>query len=105
MSTRTSSVNSYRGSLDKVELDHFEIIKSLEHGSFGQVYLVNYKPLSKYYAMKVLNKVRYMKHNMLRYAKTEHDILCYAKHPFIVHLDFAFQTSKKLFLILKYCPG
>lgn len=26
-------------------------------------------------------------------------------HPFIVKLMFAFQTEKKLFLVLDYCPG
>ena len=36
---------------------------------------------------------------------TERNILSLTKHPFIVKLDCAFQTSNKLFLILDYCPG
>lgn len=27
------------------------------------------------------------------------------RHPFIVNLNFAFQTKTKLFLILDFCPG
>lgn len=36
---------------------------------------------------------------------TERNVLSYIKHPFIVGLNYAFQTSDKLFLILDYCPG
>ena len=36
---------------------------------------------------------------------TERNVLSYSQHPFIVQLNFAFQTKKKLYLILEYCPG
>lgn len=36
---------------------------------------------------------------------TERNVLSYVKHPFIVSLHYAFQTSEKLGLILDYCPG
>lgn len=36
---------------------------------------------------------------------TERNVLSYIKHPFIVGLNFAFQTPEKLCLILDYCPG
>ena len=26
-------------------------------------------------------------------------------HPFVVRLNFAFQTTNELFLVLQYCPG
>ena len=42
---------------------------------------------------------------MVRYAKTERDVLSYMRHPFIVNLNYAFQTKTKLFLILDFCPG
>jgi serine/threonine protein kinase len=41
----------------------------------------------------------------VKYAITERNVLSYTKHPFIVGLNFAFQTRDKLFLILDYCPG
>ena len=55
--------------------------------------------------MKVLNKSKIMGQNLIRYAKTERNVLSYTKHPFIVGLNYAFQTNEKLFLILDYCPG
>ena len=46
-----------------------------------------------------------MGQNLVRYAVTERNVLSYTKHPFIVGLNYAFQTREKLFLILDYCPG
>lgn len=36
---------------------------------------------------------------------TERNVLCLASHPFIVSLNYAFQTPYRLYLILDYCPG
>ena len=55
--------------------------------------------------MKCLSKQRIMGQNLVRYAKTERDVLSYTKHTFIVSLNYAFQTKTKLFLILDFCPG
>jgi len=90
---------------ENIGLHSFNIIQMLGKGSFGEVYLVCYKPHNKHYAMKVLSKKRFMSQNLLKYAMAERNVLCLTKSPFIVGLDFAFQTSDKLFLILEYCPG
>ena len=58
-----------------------------------------------FFAMKVLSKQRILAHNLVRYAKTERDVLSYTAHTFIVGLNYAFQTNTKLFLILDFCPG
>ena len=58
-----------------------------------------------FYAMKVLQKDKLMGQNLVKYARTERNVLSYTKHPFIVGLNFAFQTREKLFLILDYWPG
>lgn len=36
---------------------------------------------------------------------TERKILEQINHPFVVKLNYAFQTDKKLFFVLDYCPG
>jgi len=46
-----------------------------------------------------------MKHNLIKYALTERNVLSLTDHPFIVKLNWAFQTAEKLFLILDYAPG
>jgi serine/threonine protein kinase len=55
--------------------------------------------------MKVLTKDKLMARNLIKYAITERNVLSYIKHPFIVGLNYAFQTAEKLFLILDYCPN
>lgn len=80
-------------------------LKVLGSGSFGEVYLVKERRTGKLFAMKVLSKERIMGQNLVRYAKTERDVLSYTRHPFIVNLNAAFQTRSKLYLILDFCPG
>jgi len=36
---------------------------------------------------------------------TERNVLSITNHPFIIKLNFAFQTVDKLFLILEFAPG
>ena len=66
----------------KVSLDSFEIIEPLGKGSFGSVYLVSKKgevPV-KYYAMKILEKDKVLSQNLVRYAKTERNVLSMSSH-------------------------
>lgn len=65
-------------------------LKMLGSGSFGEVYLVKEKYTSQLFAMKILNKSKIMGQNLVRYAKTERNVLSYTRHPFIVNLNYAF---------------
>jgi len=56
----------------------------LGKGSFGEVYAVLKLPEQKIYAMKVLHKRKIMGQNLVRYAKTERNVLSFFNHPFIV---------------------
>jgi hypothetical protein len=85
--------------------EDFQLMKLLGKGSFGQVFLVKHKSSGKLYAMKALNKAKFIGQNLMKYAKAERNVMTYNRHPFIVGLHYAFQTAHKLFLILDYCPG
>lgn len=63
------------------------------------------KATRRYYAMKILNKKQIMGQNLVKYAKTERDVLTITKHPFSIGLKYAFQTPEKLFMLLDYAPG
>ena len=74
----------------RVGPDDFMPLKMLGSGSFGEVYLVRENSTGELYAMKVLKKQKIFGNNLVRYAKTERDVLSYTKHPFIVGLNYAF---------------
>jgi len=46
-----------------------------------------------------------MKRNQVEHTKTERSVLESVSHPFIVNLHYAFQTPKKLYMVLEYCAG
>lgn len=94
--------------------DCFIVHGLIGKGSFGEVYLVEKKETKILYAMKVLHKSKIMRNNWIfqilgnnltKYALTERNVLSISNHPFIVKLNYAFQTPDKLFLILDYCCG
>ena len=91
--------------VSKISPHHFLILKELGKGSFGEVFLVLKQDTNQLFAMKVLQKDKIISQNLIKYALTERNVLSYMKHPFIVSLNFAFQTLDKLFLILDFCPG
>ena len=95
------------GSIDeeKITPTSFICLGLLGRGSFGEVYLVKKIDTNVLYAMKILSKNRIKSQNLLKYAMAERNVLSLTNHPFIVKLNFAFQTTNKLFLILDYCPN
>lgn len=90
---------------ESASLKDFTPVCQLGRGSFGEVFLIRKNSSGEQFAMKLLRKDRIMRDNLLRYAVTERNVLTYMKHPFIVGLKYAFQTSEKLVLVLDYCPG
>eukprot|EP00820_Chromera_velia_P028903 Cvel_11978.t1-p1 / transcript=Cvel_11978.t1 / gene=Cvel_11978 / organism=Chromera_velia_CCMP2878 / gene_product=RAC-beta serine/threonine-protein kinase A, putative / transcript_product=RAC-beta serine/threonine-protein kinase A, putative / location=Cvel_scaffold768:16140-17414(-) / protein_length=425 / sequence_SO=supercontig / SO=protein_coding / is_pseudo=false len=90
---------------EKVTLDDFTLLKVIGKGSYGQVMLVRSKYDGNVYAMKMLRKENIVKRNQVEHTKTERSVLEYISHPFIVQLVYAFQTAKKLYFVLEYCPG
>nr|CCA26378.1 RPS6 protein kinase putative [Albugo laibachii Nc14] len=90
---------------DKVTLDDFKLIKVIGKGSFGKVLLVRKLDSGFLYAMKVLRKENIIKRNQVEHTRTERHVLGYVRHPFIVGMNYAFQTAEKLYFVLDYCAG
>ena len=86
-------------------LDDFLVIKVLGRGSFGKVCLVRRKDTGKLYALKTLNKEVLLRRNQIAHTQTERSILQHIVHPFLVQLQFAFQSDTRLYLGLEFMPG
>ena len=89
-----------------VNLGSFYTISVVGKGSYAKVILVKKKDTGKYYAMKVLKKQNIEKKRQENHVKTERNILVgIDDNPYIVKLYYTFQTDKKLYFVLEYCPG
>jgi len=89
----------------KVGVDDFELLKVIGKGSFGKVMLVRKKDDGMIYAMKVLRKEAIIARKQVAHTKAEKSILQKLNHPFIVKLNYAFQTEDKLYMVLDYING
>ena len=100
-STSDYSISTKR----EININEFEIKKTLGRGSFGKVVLVKNKLDNNLYAMKILHKAKIRNKNQVIHTKTEREILELVDNPFIVRLQFAFQTRDKLYLITDFMQG
>lgn len=81
------------------------MISVIGKGSYGKVMLVKKRDTGQLYALKVLKKAEIVRRNQVEHTMTERRILENIRHPFIVKMDYAFQSDSKLFFVLEYCPG
>ena len=98
-------LNDFKAIPDNACLDSFAPIQLIGKGSFGEVYLVKKKSTGKLYAMKIMSKRMIQRQNLAKYIYTEKNVQSSIKHPFIVRLYCAFQSSTRLFMVMDYCGG
>lgn len=89
----------------KVSKEDFDLLTVIGRGSFGKVMQVRHKKDGKIYAMKVMRKDAIIAKNQVTHTRDEKNILQSIRHPFIVNLNYAFQTKDKLYMILDYVNG
>jgi len=90
---------------EKVSVKDFDLLNVVGKGSFGKVLQVRKKDNGRIYAMKVLNKKTILERNELEHTKAEKNILQKLVHPFLVNLNYSFQTEDKLYFIMDYVNG
>ena len=103
---KNDKISIKRETESKINLSDFRKMRLIGIGSYGQVYLTSAKTdPNKLYAVKVLNKKDIEQDNLLENLKTEKKVMEQITHPFIMKLDYAFQTEKKLFLFTQFMSG
>lgn len=90
---------------EKVSVADFELLNLVGKGSFGKVIQVRKINTGEIFAMKVLSKRHIVEHNEVAHTKSEKNILMKLQHPFLVGLNYSFQTDDKLYFILDYVNG
>lgn len=89
----------------KVSLADFDLMTVLGRGGFGKVMQVKHKATGEVYAMKIFKKNELRKRRQVERTKTERDILCSVRHPYIVQLSYAFQNATKLYMVMDFVQG
>lgn len=77
----------------KVDLKDFIIKSVIGRGSFGKVFLVQKAQDGKVYAMKSLRKDVIIDYDQIESTLLEKKILLEADHPFLVGMEYVFQTD------------
>jgi len=102
MSAPPAEAKRYEG----VSLEDFDIIRIIGKGGQGQVAQVRHHRSGKMYAMKscaVGDKLK--SDDGLRRVIAEKEVLQRIRHPFLVHLHYAFHKGHKIYLCLDLCHG
>lgn len=86
-----------RRDIQNVQIEDFKIIKVLGRGSFGKVTLVEFLKTGEVFAMKSLKKDTLIEEDQIQNTLLEKKILQELEHPFLVNLQFCFQTNNRVF--------
>ncbi|KAF0684053.1 Aste57867_23974 [Aphanomyces stellatus] len=89
----------------KLGLGDFELLSVLGRGGFAKVMQVRHRETKKVHAMKILKKEELVHEIQIERTHTERSILASVEHPFIVGLSYAFQDSKRLFMVMDFVQG
>jgi aurora kinase/aurora kinase A len=76
---------------------------SIGVGGFGKVYKVRYKVSKNIFAIKVINKVMIIEHDLVEQIKLEVKIMHNLNHENIVKLYNHYEDDDNFYLILQYC--
>ena len=88
-----------------VRLEDFEVLKVIDKGSFGKVFLVELKSNGHLYAMKRIRKDLLIEKGQIDNTYNERDILLKSDHPFLLGMDYVFQNDCRIYFFLEYIRG
>ncbi|EGV95079.1 Protein kinase C theta type [Cricetulus griseus] len=101
------AVKVQRASLQlKLKIDDFVLHKMLGKGSFGKVFLAEFKRTNQFFAIKALKKDVVLMDDDVECTMVEKRVLSLAwEHPFLTHMFCTFQTKENLFFVMEYLNG
>jgi len=88
-----------------IRLEDFKYISVIGKGTFGKVYLSQLKNTSKLFAIKSIRKDVLLDLEQVQNTKLEKDILFSCDHPFLVGMDYLFQSPLRLYFVMPFING
>ncbi|XP_042220516.1 citron rho-interacting kinase-like [Homarus americanus] len=103
-------VDKYRSTVHdlrkvRVNLNDFEQKKVIGKGHFGVVQVVREKATGNVFALKSLRKSDTLSLQHIAFYEEERDIMAKATSPWITQLQYAFQDTQQLYLVMEFHPG
>jgi len=89
----------------RMSVADFEMRKIIGRGAFGEVRVCREKRTGKVYAIKSMKKTEMLKKNQVDHVKAERDVLALADNPWVVKLQYSFQDTTNLYLVMEYLQG
>lgn len=89
-----------------VSTAHYDIIRKIGQGSFGEVFLVRHRGDRNLYAMKKLQKKDMIYKRQVNHVWLERFVLAsVGEHPLVVKMHYSFQDRDHLYFIMEYLHG
>jgi serum/glucocorticoid-regulated kinase 2 len=101
---RSSILVASRKAMD-VKLEDFMLKLVLGRGTFGKVYLAELRQNKQLYAIKSIRKDVLLEFDQVNNTKLEKDILMSCDHPFLVGMDYLFQSQLRLYFVMPFVRG
>lgn len=99
------SPDSNNKNSNSVKFEDFQLISVLGRGSFGKVYLAEYRYTGDLFAIKSLKKETIINEEQIDNARLEKKIYETINSPFLCSLSFCFQTEDRIYFVMNYIPG
>jgi serine/threonine protein kinase len=89
----------------EIKLESFILINQLGRGTFGKVFLAELKGTKEMFAIKIIRKDVLLEYDQVASTLLEKDILFAADHPYLVGMDFLFQSETRLYFVMPFVRG
>jgi serine/threonine protein kinase len=103
--TVSSSPQQHVDIRERAEKEDFDFRRLIGRGAFGRVYLAVKRNTQRVYAIKAFRKDFLIERDAVDSTRFERDALLRVEHPFIVKLQYAFQTAGRLYLVMEFVRG
>lgn len=87
---------------NRIVPEDFDYMEKLGSGTYGIVLHVRKKSTGRHYAMKIQTKIGLLNcyHDALHRVDNEKQVLAACNHPFIISMDYAFQTRTTIMVVM-----